>query len=80
MHCLASDQNNDLSKSMNRISNNRRETGRVETISLCDTCTYMRSWAKKKPIVSIGQRKNTLIDNQDSVGQGLFVLVKFLLE
>lgn len=60
MHCLASDQNNDLSKGMNRISNNRRETGRVETISLRDTS--MKSWAKKT-IVSIGQRKNTLIDN-----------------
>lgn len=34
----------------------------------------------KKTIVSVGQRENTLIDNQDSVGQGLFVLVKFLLE
>lgn len=67
MHCLASEQNNEFSKSMSRIPNNRRETGRVGTISLRDTCTSMKSWAKKKPIVSIGQKKNTLIDNQDSV-------------
>lgn len=67
MHRLASEQNNEFSKSMSRIPNNRRETGRVGTISLRDTCTSMKSWAKKKPIVSIGQKKNTLIDNQDSV-------------
>lgn len=48
------------------------------TISLCDTCTSMKSWAKKYSFY--WSEKITLIDNQDSVGQSVFVLVKFLLE